>query len=85
LAGKFRPFSSSGVKGHRRNQIRAFMIVAERGMQIDIGADVEQCLEVAAVAGSPPMMKCDGQAAEIRLQVNLCRKSILSVIQVTTL
>jgi hypothetical protein len=41
-----------------------------------IGADVEECLEVAAVAGfTTGEMKCDGQAAEICLQVNLGRKS----------
>ena len=36
-------------------------LVAERGARIDVGADVEQCLEVAAVARlTAGEMKCDG-------------------------
>jgi hypothetical protein len=47
-------------------------LVAERGTRIDIGADVEQCFEIATVAGfTTGEMKCDGQAAEIGLQMNL--------------
>ena len=47
-------------------------LIAQRGTRIDIGADVEKRLEVAAVAGlTTSEMKGNWQAAEISLQVNL--------------
>jgi hypothetical protein len=47
-------------------------LVAESGARIDVGADVEHRLEVTAVARlTTGEMKCDGQAAEIGLPVNL--------------
>ena len=50
--------------------------VTERGARIDIGADVEKRLEVAAVAGlTTSEMKANWQAAEIGFQVNLGREA----------
>jgi hypothetical protein len=51
-------------------------LVAERGTRIDTGADAEECLEVAAVAGfTTGEMKCDGQAAEATPETPVTRSS----------
>ena len=58
--------------GRPRGLIGIVALVTERGARIDTGADVEQRFEVTAVAGlTTGEMKCDGQAAEIGLQMNL--------------
>ena len=52
--------------------------MAERGGRINVGADVEQCLELATVAAlASGEMKCDGQTAEIGLQLNLGGEELL--------
>ncbi len=51
-------------------------LVTERGARIDIGADVEKRLEVAAIAGfTTGEMKGNWQATEIGLQVDLGRET----------
>ena len=71
-----------GIAGHiprwraaSRFDLEFVALIAQRGTRIDIGADVEKRLEVAAVAGlTTSEMKGNWQAAEISLQVNLVEK-----------
>ena len=59
-----------------RGLILNHSLCRKRGTRIDIGADVKKRFEVATVARlTTGEMKCDGQAAEICLQMNLGRKS----------
>jgi hypothetical protein len=68
-----------GIAGHTprwraatRFDLESLALITERGARIDIGADVEKRLEVAAVAGiTTGEMKGNWHATEIGLQVNL--------------
>ena len=51
-------------------------LVADHGARRDVRADIEQCLEIAAVAGlSAGQVEGQGQAVEIAFQMDLGRKS----------